>query len=309
MAYRWGIKNCCSPYEAFPVSLTCGLCMGILNSGVVIPGNAYWLSTVTFDTPQTFYKPDGTTYSPHCWEIIYDSATVMSTVEVTDWTMQAPGSWMHPEDDCAALVADRLFKITNYPAVYGTTPCCPQGTPPPPMNGVRSCCKSAEQYTVDPAGSMPLAYQVGEAFFGSFSVWSNNVQVHVEFGCWEAIDNAVGPMMGNAALGPPEPDCQSIVFPLSPPSHTGPCCPPPDECDSQRLVPLQNTIDTFKVSRESVLNPGDQPPPEDWKETAAEGSMDWTWEGKSTKKKKGVPGLSPEEGDGGGREEGKSDII
>jgi len=303
MAYRWGIQNCCIPYDSFPISLNFTDAQTLMNSGIVTAGNTYYFTSVSFDTPQTFYKPDGTTYTPHCWSMVYQSWPV-GTAEVTNFTWQAPGSYLHPKTDCAEVIAYRLNLITNFPNVYGTQPCCPQGTPPV-MNGVRSCCKSGEQYTVDPA--YPLNKQVGEAFWGSFSIWVNNVEIFPGFGCWEAIDDAVGPMMGNGAFGPAFPDCQSIVIPPS--STYPPCCPPVDECDSHRLVPLQNTIDTFKISRDSVLNPGDKPPPvEDWKDTSGGSDMDWAWE--KTKKKKTPPVLAPEEDKGGkGGKEGRGDVI
>jgi len=127
----------------------------------------------------------------------------------------------------------------------------PCGTPV--MNGIRSCCDPTIQYTVDPA--YPLNKQVGEAFWGSFSIWVNNVEIFPGFGCWVAIDDAVGPMMGNGAFGPPYPDCQSIVFPLSPPSHTGPCCPNDIGCEPPfvKLAKLTSKLDKFTAWKDKSL--------------------------------------------------------
>jgi len=263
MAYRWGIKNCCSPYEAFPVSLTCGLCMGILNSGVVIPGNAYWLSTVTFDTPQTFYKPDGTTYSPHCWEIIYDSATVMSTVEVTDWTLQAPGSWMHPENDCAALVNP----------VYGTTPCCPQGTPTFNPNMIVNCCDPSERYQLDPlmyTSVWTLLTGTGPGELGiSNSLQAFRADIYIGgastgYKCWhlEEVDpsSLFGAHAITVTLWPLNkfPDCGHLSHLLTNQTHNNypPCCPPePDGCDSNIMTYLQDKVTDFKIIKDGILNP------------------------------------------------------
>ena len=263
MAYRWGIKNCCDPYEAFPVSTSFAFGMGILNSGVVSPGQAYYFATVTFDTSQTFYKPDGTTYSPHCWEIIYDSAASMSTVEVTDWTYFAWGSPFHPEDDCAALIADRLWKITNHPTVYGTQPCCPTGSSVSIPNGVRSCCDHSIQYYADPFGAFATAIStrsVGEAFYGALTiVISNNngtTSITDVTNCWELIDDATGPSVFPWPGSTIWTDCQELAN-NNMLAGLGPCCPPIDECDSALLFTLQTRLDSFKVNRDIILSPPD----------------------------------------------------
>lgn len=120
------------------------------------------------------------------------------------------------------------------------------------MNGVRSCCDHSIQYLVDQGGAMPIIYQVGEAFYGNFSILVNNVDIYLGFGCWEAIDNAVGPMLDVGSSGPPEPDCQSIVLPPGLPV----CCPPkPDGCDSNIMAYLQDKVAYFKIIKDGILNP------------------------------------------------------
>ena len=41
MAYRWGLQNCCSPYDSFPISLNFTDAQNLMNSGVVVVGNGY----------------------------------------------------------------------------------------------------------------------------------------------------------------------------------------------------------------------------------------------------------------------------
>jgi len=263
-----GIRNCCPPYETFPInaSFSYGIAMinylfstiGGATNGVL---GAYYLNNLTFTSAQTFYKPDGTTYIPHCWSFIFDDYSVMSpTVDVTDFTIgHAPGSWLHPKDDCADIIQWRLNQVTNFPNVYGTQPCCPTGTTISIPNGVRSCCDPTIQYTVDPSSGLfsSSQVQVGNAVVGSFLFPLGSIPPSTSYGCWEIIDNATGPLVGTLGAGffLHFPDCNSINLSGPNTPNIDECCPSgTTDCESFPLLPLLNRLDTFNLVRDNLLN-------------------------------------------------------
>ena len=260
----WGIQNCCPPYETFPISPSFSFGIAITNLPFLLPNNAYWLTNLSFTSAQVFYKPDGTTYAPHCWSFIFDSPSVMSpTIDVTDFTIgPASGSWMHPKDDCTDIIQWRLNNITNFPNVYGTQPCCPSGNTISTPNGVRSCCDPTIQYTLPLTNflftSNPLVF-VGSALVGKWIFPVGSIPLYTEYGCWEVVDDAVGPLVGTLGAGVilAFPDCDSIDLsgPNSP--NIDVCCPSATtECDPLLITPLIKRLETFKDSRDKLLNKG-----------------------------------------------------
>ena len=253
----WGIKNCCPPYDAFPISPSFSYGMTIANLPFLLPDNAYYLTNISFTSAQTFYKPDGTTYTPHCWSFIFDSPSVMSsTVDVTDFTIgPATTSWLHPKDDCADIIQWRLNQVTNFPTVYGTQPCCPQGIRPSIPNGVRNCCDPTIQYTTDPANSILNNVGVGAALVGDFLFPVGSVPPTTAYGCWEVVDDATGPLVGTLGAGVffVFADCASID--LSGVVLLDDCCPSATtECDPLAITPLIKRLTKFKMDRDTVLN-------------------------------------------------------
>jgi len=327
MAYRWGIQNCCIPYDSFPVSTSFTDGLALLNSGIVTAGNTYYLITVTFDTPQAFYKPDGTTYTPHCWKMIYDSPASMSTVEVTDWTFQAPGSYLHPHEDCAAITANRLFKITNYPNVYGTQPCCPTFTYTFYPNVVVNCCDPTERYIIDQNFTFwTQMVNLGvsnytEAFRASLKLLASNPHggsLKTQFKCWhlDYDPNPVGvrviQVQHQTTTTVPVPlilfpSCADLYNYAGFPVRSGGCCDSngqpivinndpccsPNECDSDIMANLNDKITNFKLIKDNIFSPllSDDVY---YSSSEAGGYIK-----KKRKKRKKEGGIEPEDGGGG----------
>ena len=262
-----GIRNCCPPYETFRInpSFSYGISIinylmssvGAVNNGVL---GAYYLNNLTFTSSQTFYKPDGTPYTPHCWSFIFDNYSVMSpTVDITDFTIgPAYNSWIHPKDDCTDIIQWRLNQVTNFPTVYGTQPCCPRGNTISIPNGVRSCCDPTIQYSIDPGNGWfsSTQIQVGSAVVGSFLFPVGSTPPETSYGCWEIIDDATGPLVGTLGAGffLHFPDCNSIDLsgPNSP--NIDECCPSATTSCDPIMIPLIKRLSSFKRDRDTLLN-------------------------------------------------------
>jgi len=126
-------------------------------------------------------------------------------------------------------------------------------------NGIKSCCDPTIQYTL-PTNSFiftmnPMVY-VGSALVGDFVFPAGSTPPTTEYGCWEVVSDAVGPLVGTLGAGVilAFPDCYSIDL-THPYAEIDSCCPPPiEDCDSYPLQPLNKRINTFKLTRDNLLN-------------------------------------------------------
>jgi len=150
----------------------------------------------------------------------------------------------------------------NYYVTTIVNNCSECYNPPNTPNGIRSCCDPTIQYTIATNNflftSNPLVY-VGSSLVGDFVFPVGSTPPTTEYGCWEVVSDAIGPLVGTLGAGVilAFPDCYSIDLsgPHSP--NIDVCCPPPiEDCDSYPLLPLNNRIKTFKISRDNLLNKG-----------------------------------------------------
>ena len=128
-------------------------------------------------------------------------------------------------------------------------------------NGIKSCCDPTIQYTLPINNflftSNSMVY-VGSALVGDFMFPAGSTPPTTEYGCWEVVSDAVGPLVGTLGAGVilAFPDCYNIDL-THPYAEIDSCCPPTTtECDPSPLQPLINRLTNFKKDRAMLLNEG-----------------------------------------------------